>query len=145
MKKVLLAGMFLLAVLAATPMNVQSGEMCNLKVNITGFPNDNGMAKIALYNTEEDYNGTDKPFRDASIKIQGKKAICEFKNIPTGTYSIKVYHDANNNGKLDKNIIGYPLEAYGVSNNAKSKMGPGKYDEAKFTVAGNKAIDIKVD
>jgi len=44
-----------------------------------------------------------------------------------------------------KNFLDFPKEPYGVSNNAKSKMGPPKYDHAKFTIEGPKIMDIKVD
>ena len=47
-------------------------------------------------------------------------------------YTAAIFHDVNNNGKLDKNLLGVPTEPYGFSNNARSKWGPPKYDTAKF-------------
>lgn len=145
MKKAFLISLFLLAALAVMPVNAQSEEVGTLTINITGFQNDHSFAMVALFNSEDGFAGKEKAFRDAKIQIKDKKATCEFKDIPKGTYAVRLYHDENANGKLDKNFVGFPKEPYGVSNNAKSQMGPPKYDNAKFTVAGNKIIDIKVD
>jgi uncharacterized protein (DUF2141 family) len=56
-----------------------------------------------------------------------------FEGIPQGTYAVSVFHDENMNGKLDKNFVGAPKEGYGASNNPKKRMGPPKFDEAKFS------------
>jgi uncharacterized protein (DUF2141 family) len=145
MKKVLLTGLFLMAVLAVMTVNVQSEEMGTLTINMTGFQNDNGFAMVSLHNSEVNFSGKEKAFRDAKIPIKDKKATCEFKNIPKGTYSVRAYHDVNANGQLDKNMVGFPKEPYGISNNAKSKMSTPKFEKAKFDFNANMTIEIKVD
>ena len=37
-------------------------------------------------------------FRAATVKINGKKALCVFKEVPAGTYGISAFHDENNDG-----------------------------------------------
>jgi len=39
-------------------------------------------------------------------------------DLPPGTYAAATYHDANGNGKFDKNVLGWPREGFGFSNNA---------------------------
>ena len=54
-------------------------------------------------------------------------------DLPYGeNYTIAIFHDVNDNGKMDKNFVGVPKEPYGFSNNARSKWGPPKYEIAKF-------------
>ena len=55
-----------------------------------------------------------------------------FKDIPVGIYAVSVFHDENDNGKLDTNSFGIPNEQFGCSNNAKGFMGPSKWKNAKF-------------
>lgn len=43
--------------------------------------------------------------------------------LPPGKYAVMAYHDANGNGKLDKDSNGRPLERIGFSNDAKEKAG----------------------
>jgi uncharacterized protein (DUF2141 family) len=145
MKKVPMMGLFLLAAVAIMPVNVNSAEVGTLTIVMTGFQNDNGFAMVSLHNSEANFSGTEKAFRDAKIQIKDKKATREFKNIPKGTYAVRAYHDVNANGQLDKNFLGFPKEPYGISNNAKSKTEPPKYEKAKFDFEANKTIDIHVD
>ena len=66
-----------------------------------------------------------------------------FKDLPEGEYAFAVYHDANANGKMDKNLLGIPTEDYAFSNNALGKMGPPSYASAKFALPATGA-DLRV-
>ena len=66
------------------------------------------------------------------VTIKEGKAFAEFDNLPFGEYGVSAYHDENKNEELDANWIGIPKEGVGASNNAKGKMGPPKYEDAKF-------------
>ncbi|UUZ49269.1 DUF2141 domain-containing protein [Massilia sp. B-10] len=57
-----------------------------------------------------------------------------FKDLPEGEYAFAVYHDANANGQMDKNLLGIPTEDYAFNNNAVGKMGPPKFEAAKFAL-----------
>ena len=59
-------------------------------------------------------------------------------------YAISVFHDKNDNKKMDTNFIGIPKEPIGCSNGATGFMGPPKYKKAKFTVATDVVIPVKV-
>lgn len=41
--------------------------------------------------------------------------------LPEGSYAIAVFHDLNNNGKLDRNLWGIPTEPYGFSKEPANK------------------------
>lgn len=65
-----------------------------------------------------------------------------FKDLVPGAYAVLVTHDENGNGKLDSNMIGMPIEAYGFSNNPNVMRKP-TWDEARFDIgAQDAAIDI---
>jgi uncharacterized protein (DUF2141 family) len=70
------------------------------------------------------------------VKIHGKKALCVFKQVPSGTYGISAFHDEDNDGKLDTNLIGYPTEEYCASNNARNLMSAPSWGDAKFQYRG---------
>lgn len=54
-----------------------------------------------------------------------------FTDLAPGRYAVQVLHDANDNGKLDTNIVGMPTEGYGFSNNP-NVMRRAHFDEAAF-------------
>jgi uncharacterized protein (DUF2141 family) len=52
------------------------------------------------------------------------------KNGP-GTYAFAVYHDANNNGRFDHNLL-TGIEGFGFSNNPRTMFSAPPYDKVKF-------------
>lgn len=112
-----------------TPGNV-------LAVTVNGFANTNGTIRLALWNSP-------KTFTDARKALVKKEKIpvmpsvtFVITNLPNGEYTFGVYHDANGNKQMDKNLFGKPVERYGISNDARGMFGPADYDKATFTLAG---------
>ncbi|WP_025822363.1 DUF2141 domain-containing protein [Shewanella marina] len=73
-------------------------------------------------------------------KVTASSAQFTFPNLTAGEYAIRYFHDENNNGKLETNLMGMPTEGYGFSNNAKPNYGPVSYQAIKFTLAADQAI-----
>ena len=67
-----------------------------------------------------------------------------FKNIPHDTYALAVFHDENNNGVLDKNALGIPIEPYGFSRNARARFSATPFEDAQFELKGKQSIDISI-
>ena len=118
-------------------------ETFNLTVNISGLESNKGTLLVGLYNSEESF--LKKQFKGDLSKIENKKSVVVFKNIPKGEYAISFVHDENDNKKMDTNFLGIPKEDYGCSNNARGFMGPPKYKDAKFNLEADKTITIKID
>jgi len=74
------------------------------------------------------------------IRVKGLKAEVSFDSIYPGKYAIQFYHDENQNGKLDMNLIGIPKESYGSSNNVKPILGPPKFEKMLFSLTENKKV-----
>jgi uncharacterized protein (DUF2141 family) len=50
-------------------------------------------------------------------------------DLDTLPIAISVYHDKNDNGKLDKNSFGLPTERYGFSNDPARGFGPPRFSQ----------------
>jgi uncharacterized protein (DUF2141 family) len=87
---------------------------------------------IAVYNSEGSFLKQPAKANGAPASTTGNTVV--FKDLPEGDYAFAVYHDANGNGKMDKNVIGIPTEDYAFSNNALGKMGPPSFEKAKFAI-----------
>ena len=108
-------------------------ELGRMLVQMTGFESDAGHARVALVNRREQFLSRDlAPFRSAAVPIRDKQAHVVFEQLPQGEYAISVFHDANDNGELDSNLLRIPKEAYGFSNDARGTFGPPGYDAARF-------------
>ncbi|HEY3592412.1 MAG TPA: DUF2141 domain-containing protein [Polyangiaceae bacterium] len=77
-----------------------------------------------------------QPVQAAISAIRGDAALCVFTRVRAGVFAISAFHDANNNGKLDTNFLGMPLEDYCASRNAHGVLGPPSFDDAKFDYRG---------
>lgn len=119
-----LAGMLLLvATCMAAPQ---------LTINIEGLENNEGFARIVLFDSQDGYKGTVPPFLIESVPISANRAVWTVNDIPTGNYVAIVHHDRNANNELDRPFFSLPLERYGYSNNAFKTMGLPDYQEVEF-------------
>ena len=121
---------------------VAQEQIHNLTVEITGMKSNTGTVFVSLYNKNSSFlkNG----YKETIAKISNKKAIVTFKNIPKGIYAISVFHDENDNKKLDTRIFGIPKEPVGCSNGAVGHYGPPKYEDAKFNLDKDTTISVVV-
>ena len=140
MQKVLLTFALVLSSLVCS--YAQQNNAHTITINISGMKSDEGDVFVAMYNSEKDFIKNE--YRTVIVKVSNKKAIAVFKNVPTAWYAITIFHDVNDNRKMDTNFIGIPKEPIGVSNNATGFMGPPKYRKAKFEVTNDVTISIKV-
>lgn len=119
----------------------------NLKIDIEGFKNNSGNAKVAIYNeANKQYFMIDhkKAYRKAIKTIVKNKANVYFKDIPYGTYSVAVFHDENNNDIIDKSKAGIPKEGYGFSDKTIKFRKP-KFEDGEIIMEKNEQnITVKM-
>lgn len=104
-----------------------------LKVVVSGFKSDKGTCIINVFSDKKGFPSENKK----ALKIIKSKIIkgrCEINidNLKSGTYAISVFHDENQNNKMDTNFFGIPNEGTGNSNNPIVEGGPPNFDECKF-------------
>ena len=108
-----------------------------ITVTLTGFESNQGMAMLALYDSPKAFPTKPEQARQRlRLRIENKRVVATFPGVPHGTYAVSAFHDENGNGELDSNFLGIPKEPLGCSNNAKGRMGPPKWDDAKFPLSG---------
>ena len=111
--------------------------MGTITVLVTGIESERGTVLIQLANSDADYEQDDDAFRFAQAKPTGDRVTFTFENVPYGAYAIKVFHDENDNRKIDIGWRG-PTERYAFSNGARGLMGPPSFSDAKVTLSGSR-------
>ena len=130
--------------LGSTVGAVSSASAASLTVEIKGAVGDKGTVKVALYTKGDPWLG--KPSAGRSAEAKKADLVFVFDDLTEGEYAISMFIDENNNGKLDRNMIGIPTEPSIFSNDATGNFGPPTFDQAKFTVGKEKksiAINLK--
>jgi uncharacterized protein (DUF2141 family) len=112
---------------------VAEEDVENVATNVIEFEtqnaNDAGVVRCGLFKQ----NGwLKKAFRASIVKVNKTTARCIFKDVPAGIYGVSAFHDEDNDGKLDTNFVGYPLEEYCSSNNARNMFSAPSWKDAKF-------------
>ena len=119
-----------------------------IKVEVTGFRNDNGQLGCSLWNGPTGFPRDDSHIlKHVWAPIKNARGECVFAGpFPAGDYAVTLFHDENKNGKFDSNMIGYPLEGYGFSNNVVPRFSAPGFDDCKFHYDGSgwKQISVRM-
>jgi uncharacterized protein (DUF2141 family) len=105
-----------------------------VEFNINGVNDDSSKLYVQIFKGEDNYQNGNAESATITTSKDGKASII-FSNLDKGDYALRFFHDQNNNGKLETNLFGMPVEGYGFSNNAQPNFGPVSYQQIRFSVA----------
>jgi len=117
--------------LSATGARVAEGEAL-VSVHVTGLERDEGSVRIAVFDGPEGF--TEEPHLAVVVSPTDLSAEWTVR-LPYGVYAVAVVHDADDNGRLNTNLLGMPRERYGFSNDARGTFGPPSFEDASVVVA----------
>jgi len=120
--------------------NQASGQGSSLEVVVNNIKSDKGVVMVGIFNSDKEF--LEKAWRGEKPKAQPGTMKVTFKDVPAGSYAISVYHDVNENGKLDKNLIGIPTEGFGFSNDAMGTFGPPSFEKAMFKSPADQPVTL---
>ena len=114
-----------------------------LTVRLNNAPS-KGTVVFVLFNSANTFGDLRDPARVVKQQLDGRE-IYRIQNVPPGEYALLVYHDENNNDRIDRNYIGIPKEPLGYSNGYQPK-GPPSYPRAAFvlTEGASRHFDVKL-
>lgn len=103
-------------------LTLRAQTMGEITVVVDGVQSSQGNILIAACRNNDEFKQKARPELGARVPavVPSTRAVLK---LPVGEYAISIVHDANNNGKIDQNMIGIPKEMYGISNNKYSKIG----------------------
>lgn len=113
------------------------GATGTVNLELAGLAKADGSVFIAVFDSsktwlsENTFAGREVVIADA---LEGDLVLVQLQ-LPPGEYALSIFYDRNGNGEMDTNFIGIPKEPIAMSNNAKMKFGPPKYDDAVFTLS----------
>jgi uncharacterized protein (DUF2141 family) len=125
-------------------MAVPAARGNTLTVRVSTFRSLKGSLKCRLYSRPEGFPGKAPFDAEQSIAVAATSMTCTFASLAPGTYAVALFHDENDDGKLDTNFLGVPREGVGVSNNKLRSFGPPTWDDAKFALKGDLALDVNL-
>ncbi|MBD8566664.1 DUF2141 domain-containing protein [Oxalobacteraceae sp. CFBP 8763] len=75
-----------------------------------------------------------------SAPAKAGETVVTVDGVPAGSWAVLSYQDENDNGKLDRNVLGIPKEPYAFSRDARGRFGPPSFEDAAFELRDEKAV-----
>ncbi|CAO3433304.1 DUF2141 domain-containing protein [Azospirillum doebereinerae] len=125
---------------AGQPVFTGEGAACSgaahpvrLHVAVSGLRSSDGMLTLTVYgDNPADFLASGKKLARVRVSATlGTTDLCLAVPLRR-SYAIALYHDEDGDGRFRRNAIGYPVEGYGVSNDAVTMMGIPSYESARF-------------
>jgi len=113
---------------AATLVCAGMAHAADLTVQVGGLKDANGKVMVAVFDRADSF--LKQPVRVAAADAQQGAVQVVVAGLPPGDYAVSVFKDENGNGRLDRNVVGMPVEPYGFSNDAAGSYGPPRFQDA---------------
>lgn len=124
--------------IAAAPLPALAAPGGTLSVHFANLKQAKGAILVAVY--DEAGWAAGKPVRAATVAVTGDAADLRVEGLAPGIYGIKVFHDADGDGKMGMNPFGMPTEQFGFSNDAIGSRGSPAWADAAFAVTADGAV-----
>ena len=107
----------------------QGGEgLVTLQVDVTNVRNDRGHIRVAVC-PRADFLKPRCAWHAAAPARAGSVTV-SVPGLPPGVYAVQCHHDENDDGKINRTLLGMPTEGIGFSRDAPMRFGPPSFDDA---------------
>ena len=121
------------------------GGTTTLTIEVLGLTSDEGSVALAIFDSSQSFDEGTGAVASETLVPEDRRAIWRVRDLPAGLYAVAVFHDLNDNGELDRSILGPPSEPYGFSNDARGTFGPPRFDSALVELPpGEHTLRIRV-
>ncbi len=131
-----------LALLLLFPLLLSAQYEVELSMQV---PINKGTVLLAVYGSEADFDENENAVLSKKIPVD---RVGEYKvmleGLSTGSYTIALFQDINDNGKLDTNFMGIPKEPYAFSRNPKVKWRAPRYEEVVFDLKESTKMKVEL-
>jgi uncharacterized protein (DUF2141 family) len=109
----------------------EAARAADLEIVVAGIRDGESPGKvfIGVFNSPDGFLKDERRYARAAIPMVNGTARLVF-SLPPGRYAAVAFHDANDNGELDRNILGIPTEGYAFSRDARGFMSAPSFDAA---------------
>lgn len=116
-----------------------------VKVQVTGIQSGEGGELSAGIFEEGDFPKVGQSMIMQEIAVSGEEMEVVFEEVPVGTYALAIYQDIDQDKDLKTNILGFPREPIGFSNNVVITLGPPSFESAAVEVKVNEVLSLSIE
>jgi uncharacterized protein (DUF2141 family) len=139
----------ILVIFLSVLFNLQHSEFdsheFSVEVKVDRFQPGKGLIRVCIFDSEDTFFNNAMACEVKETPGAGQSISLPFsQKFPSGKYAIAVYQDLNQNGILDRNWLGLPVEPYGFSNNPSTFFGPPSFHKAAFDLTGDHSLKVSL-
>lgn len=110
----------------------------DVQVRVLNVADDAGSVRVALCVVEQWL----KPNCMLGARAPAHRGVVTVtvRDVQPGTYGVLAHHDRNDDGEVNRNFVGLPIEGIGFSRDAPMRFGPPRFADAALQVAAKGAV-----
>jgi uncharacterized protein (DUF2141 family) len=121
-----------IAAAAALMLTASPAEAALVQIKVSGVDDSRGHIRVALC-TKDTFLTTSCPYHgDAPAKAGS--TLVTVPDVAPGQYAAQVFHDETDEGVVHRNLLGFPREKIGFSNDARVHLHGPLFADASFHV-----------
>lgn len=124
----------------------QNNEKIAFTLKITNVKDEKSTIHVGFYKKENNFPAQQQhTFAKEIVPGKTGEVIVTWNDVPEGEYSLAIYQDLDNSGRMKTNMFGYPKEPFAFTQNFKPKMSKPKFDQCKIIFnAENKLFEVQL-
>lgn len=135
----------LLVSISSSFKSISPAATYTISIKITDIRNSKGIMQLQLYRSQKTFAAETpyKTYRISKKNVSDKTLLYTIKGLSPGNYGVALLDDENDNKKMDYGWI-YPNEGFGFSNYYHTGWSKPSFNEFKFYLNKDQAINMKV-
>jgi uncharacterized protein (DUF2141 family) len=116
-----------------------------LTVTVENVRYTNGTIRLGVFDSPATWLDGDRAMKRAAVPATQPTTTIRIEDVKPGIYAVATFHDENNNGKHDRNLLGVPTERFGFSRNPTVVLSAPSFDECKVEIpAAGATISVRL-
>ena len=134
----------LLAAAGLAGLLTTQAPAADLTIEVRGIRSGDGRVQLAVHGpgSRDTFPSGDDVVAESGLPARVGAVRIVVGDLSPGRYALAAFHDENDNGELDTNLIGIPSEGYGFGNDASAAFGPPDFEAAAVTVGDVSAVTV---
>jgi uncharacterized protein (DUF2141 family) len=133
----------ILLIISFLTYTITSSAQGKVVASVTQLTSDKGVCRACIFANASAFQKM-AALQCLSVPIVNQKALFTFTGIPKGKYALFVFHDVNENNKLDRNWLGIPKEGYGASRNKLPFAAAPGYEPNSFVINDKDSLFLPI-
>ena len=116
----------------------------DLSIEVRGVRSADGRVYVAVHGPESKDTFPSGDDIVSGLREPARIGTLHFvvNDLSAGRYAVNAFHDENDNGEFDTNLVGIPSEGYGFANDPSTTFGPADFEEAAVTVGETSGVAV---